>query len=50
MANKPADLLSNVRCWEGMTKICSCESELPRLVRGEVKVDSLGLPSLCKKR
>ena len=49
-ANKPADRLSNVGVDSGITSTYEAFGELPRLVRGDLTLDWLGLPGVRRSR
>lgn len=45
-ANKPADRLANVGVDSGINSTYGLFSDLPHLVRGDITLDRLGIPSL----
>ncbi|XP_027170444.1 uncharacterized protein LOC113770234 [Coffea eugenioides] len=49
-ANRPADRLANVGVDFGINSTYGSFSDLPRLVRGDITLDRLGVPSLRRSR
>ena len=48
-ANSPADCLANYGVDSTARQVFNAFSDLPRLVRGNIRMDKLGFPTFCRR-